>query len=242
MRKATLSLPAQLYLVIVAGLALIALLVFWRANNQAGSPIALLLVAAAGSLSHVFPLEGRNHETYHATLPFVIVAAALFTTPELAVFIILIHLAEQLRTNRRWYIQAFNASGYFLAAALAGLMYRIAWHQLGTPVIGQMEAALTAGCTFVIVNRVLVAVVLWLARGLSPSQSGLFRPEMLAVDLIIIWVSGPMLALVELAGPLAVLITAGPLFLARPALTYLLQPEASARRRADARIRRSDAA
>lgn len=242
MRKPSLSLPAQLYLVIVAGLALIALLVFWRATDQAGSPIALLLVAAAGTLSHVFPLEGRNHETYHATLPFVVVAAALFTTPELAVFIVLIHLAEQLRTKRRWYIQVFNASGYFLAAALAGLMYRIAWHQLGTPVLGQMEAAMTAGCTFVIVNRVLVAVVLWLARGLSPSQSGLFRPEMLAVDLIIIWVSGPMLALIELAGPLAVLITAGPLFLARPALTYLLQPEAPARRRAPARIRRSDAA
>jgi hypothetical protein len=242
MRKQGLAPLTLLYLVVVAGLALLALLVLWHANHQAGSPIALLLVALGGALSHVFPLEGRNHETYHATLPFVIVAAALFTTPELAAFIVMIHLAEQLRTHRRWYIQVFNTSGYFLAAALAGVMYRVAWHQLGTPVIGQMEAALTAGCTFVIVNRVLVAVVLWLARGVSPSQSGLFRPEMLAVDLIIIWVSGPMLALIALAGPAAVLIAAGPLFLARPALTYLLQPEAPARRRSTAHIRRSDAA
>jgi hypothetical protein len=105
-----------------------------------------------------------------------------------------------------------------------------------------LEAALTAGCTFVIVNRVLVAGVLWLARGLSPSQSGLFRPEMLAVDLIIIWVSGPMLALIALVGPAAVLVSAGPLFLARPALTYLLQTGAPARRRAAARVRRSNAA
>lgn len=241
MRKSALSLLAQLYLVSVAALAVIAAIVFWGAGHQSGSPIALLLIAAAGALSHVFPLEGRNHEAYHATLPFVIVAAALYTTPELAVFILLIHLAEHLRTHRRWYIQAFNASGYFLAAVLAGLMYRIAWHQLGTPVIGQLEAALTAGCTFVIVNRVLVAVVLWLARGLSPARSGLFRPELLAVDLIIIWVSGPMLALIALVGPAAVLVTAGPLFLARPALTYMLAAGAPARRRVPARVRRSDA-
>jgi len=222
MPKRTLTPLAQLYLVSVAGLAVIAAFVFWRSGQQSGSPIALLLIVAAGALFHVFPVEGRNHEAYHATLPFVIVAAALFTTPALAMFIVLIHLAEELRTRRRWYIQTFNASGYFVAAVLAGVMYRVAWHQLGTPVLGQLEAALTAGCTFVIINRVLVATVLWLARGLSPARSGLFRPEMLAVDLIIIWVSGPMLVLIAMAGPIGVLATAGPLFLARPALSYLL--------------------
>ncbi len=241
MRRHTLPPLAQLYLVGVAVAAVIAALVFWRSGQQSGSPIALLLVAAAGTLSHVFPIEGRHHEAYHATLPFVVVAAALFTTPELAAFIILIHAAEQLRTRRRWYIQVFNATGYFVAAALAGLMYRVAWHQLGTPGLGQLEAALTAGCTFVIVNRVLVAVVLWVARGLSPARSGLFRPELLAVDLIIIWVSGPMLALIAMAGPVAVLVAAGPLFLARPTLSSLLEAGAPARRRALARVRRSDA-
>jgi hypothetical protein len=75
-RKRQLSLLAQLYLVSVAGLAVIAALVLWRASRQSGSPVALLLVAAAGAISHAFPIEGRNHETYHATLPFVIVAAA----------------------------------------------------------------------------------------------------------------------------------------------------------------------
>jgi hypothetical protein len=238
MRKSDLSRLARLYLVSVAGLAVIAAIVLWRAGQQSGSPFALLLVVAAGALSHAFPLEGRNHEAYHATLPFVIVAAALFTTPELAIFIVLIHLAEQLRTHRRWYIQVFNTTGYFLAAALAGLMYRVAMHQLGTPVIGQMEAALTAGCTFVIVNRVLVAGVLWLARGLSPARSGLFRPELLAVDLIIIWVSAPILALIAVAGPMAVLVTVGPLFLVRPALASLLEAGSPPRRRALARARR----
>jgi hypothetical protein len=237
-RKRELSPLAQLYLVGVAVLAVIAALILWRASRQSGSPVALLLVAAAGTISHAFPIEGRNHETYHATLPFVIVAAALFTTPELAVFIVMIHLAEQLRAHRRWYIQVFNTTGYFLAAGLAGVMYRVATHQLGTPVIGQMEAALTAGCTFVIVNRVLVAGVLWLARGLPPARSGLFRPELLAVDLIIIWVSAPILALIAVAGPVAVLVTAGPLFLVRPALAFLLETGSAPRRRALARARR----
>lgn len=241
MRKRTLAPLAQLYLASVAALAVIAALVFWRTGPQTGSLIALLLVAAGGTVSHVFPIEGRHHEAYHATLPFVVVAAALFTTPELVAFIVLIHAAEQLRTRRLWYIQVFNASGYFLAAALAGAMYRVAWHQLGTPVLGQLEAALTAGCTFVVVNRVLVAIVIWVARGLSPARSGLFRPELLAIDLIIIWVSGPMLALIAMVGPAAVVVTAGPLFLARPALSYLLEAGAPRGRRALASVRRTDA-
>ncbi len=85
------------------------------------------------------------------------------------------------------------------------------------------------------VNRLLVAGVLWLARGLSPARSGLFRPELLATDLIIIWVAAPMLMLALLTGFWTLALTAGPLFLARPALSYLLSGPVGYLRPAEAR-------
>jgi hypothetical protein len=64
--------------------------------------------------------------------------------------------------------------------------------------------------------------VLWVARGLSPLTSGLFQPELLAADLVIAWVAGPMMIVALDAGPWTMLITAGPLLLARAALPSLI--------------------
>jgi hypothetical protein len=64
--------------------------------------------------------------------------------------------------------------------------------------------------------------VLWLGRGLSPLASGLFQPELLGADLITVWIAGPMLVLTLEAGPWMILATAGPLLLARLALSAML--------------------
>jgi hypothetical protein len=81
---------------------------------------------------------------------------------------------------------------------------------------------MAAGCTFIVLNRVLLAGALWTARGLSPARSGLFSAELLAADLVIIWISGPMLVLSAQAGAWMVLVTAGPLCLARPTLAAIV--------------------
>jgi len=86
-----------------------------------------------------------------------------------------------------------------------------------------LTAALAAACSFILLNRLLLAIALWLARGLSPVASGLFQPELFAADLVIAWIAGPMLVLALLAGTWTALLTAGPLLLARPALSALLR-------------------
>ena len=72
-----------------------------------------------------------------------------------------------------------------------------------------------------------LSAALWLARRLSPLASGLFQPELLAADLVIAWVAGPMLVVALEAGAWTVLVTAGPLLLARPALSALLGRQAA---------------
>ena len=225
MSRNHLSTGACIYLGAVTLTAVAAGVLLWSASNPAASLAEFLLITLLGMVAHSFPVQASRHQAYQATLPFIVVAAASFDTIQLLAFIALIHAAEQVRVRRTWYIQLFNVGDYFLAACLTAIVFHAAIRLLTPGLLASTEAALAAGCTFVLLNRALLAGILWLARNLPPSRSGLFRPELLAVDLIITWVSAPMLVLTLVAGPWMTLITAGPLFLARPALAYLLSDD-----------------
>lgn len=184
--------------------------------------MSLLVVSALGAIAHAYPIQGFRHQAYQVTLPFIVLAAATFSGPELVAFIVVIHLVEQLRLRRPLYIQWFNTCDYFLSAALALAIYHRAIALMPEGALGEVTAALAAACVFILINRLLLSVALWLARGLSPLASGLFQPELLGADLVIAWIGAPMLVLAIQAGIWTVLVTAGPLLLARPALSALL--------------------
>ncbi|HEY8678208.1 MAG TPA: hypothetical protein VIN39_06195 [Candidatus Dormibacteraeota bacterium] len=222
MRTAVLSRAAALYIGVTGLTALAVAALFWRSDVPAAALPTFVLVTVLGMVAHAFPIRAARHQAYQVTLPFIIIAAALFTMPQLVAFIVLIHLAEQARTRRPLYIVAFNLSDYFLSAAVATAFYHRAIILMPAGALGQVEAALAAGCAFIMLNRVLLMGVLWLARGLSPSRCGLFKPELLAADLVIIWIAAPMLVLTTQAGPWMAVVTAGPLCLMRPALVSLL--------------------
>jgi len=188
-----------------------------------GAPLwTFVILTALGMLAHAFPIQGSRHQAYQVTLPFIITAAALFSAAQLVAFVVLIHLAEQARLRRPLHIQWFNLCNYFLSAAMAAAFFHRAIALLPEGAIGQVAAAMAAGCTFIVLNRLILAGALWLARGLSLAASGLLLPRLLAADLIIAWMAGPMLVLTLLAGPWMVLVTAGPLLLARTALSVLV--------------------
>src|SRR5437879_2886838 len=183
---------------------------------------ALAYIAGASIVAIAVAVIRWHSEIDGNVVLFGVIAAATFSTPELVAFIVLIHLAEQVRLRRRLYIQWFNVCDYYLSAAAAAAVYQRAAQLLPDDAFGYLAAALSAGCAFVLLNRVLLAGALWFARGLSPRASGLFQSELLAADLIITWIAGPMLLLTLQTGPWTVLVTAGPLLLARPALSTLL--------------------
>ena len=222
MKLGRVSSAAWAYIAGVSAAAVLSAIILWRAGGPAASLPSFVVLTGLAALAHAYPIQGFRHQAYQVTLPFIVIAAAILNAPQLVAFIVLIHLAEQARLRRRIYIQWFNASDYFLSAAMAGALYHRAMLLLPDGALGQVTAALAAGCTFVLLNRVLLAGALWLARGLSPLASGLFEPELLAADLIIAWIAGPMLVLALELGPWMILVTAGPLLLARPALTVLL--------------------
>jgi hypothetical protein len=210
----------------IACASIASLLVAWlllRWPLPAASLVTFVVIAALGCLAHAYPIQGFRHQAYQVTLPLIVLAAACFNGVELVAFIVAIHVAEQARIRRPFYIQWFNGCNYFLSAALALVLFHRALALLPSGAVGELSAALAAACSFILLNRVLLAGALWLARGLSPLASGLFQPELLAADLVIAWVAGPMLVLALQMGSWTALVTAGPLLLARPALSALLR-------------------
>ena len=234
MKGGRLSGPALAYIAGASIVAIAVAVIRWHSEID-GNVVLFGVIAGLGMLAHAYPVQGFRHQAYQVTLPFIVIAAATFSTPELVAFIVLIHLAEQVRLRRRLYIQWFNVCDYYLSAAAAAAVYQRAAQLLPDDAFGYLAAALSAGCAFVLLNRVLLAGALWFARGLSPRASGLFQSELLAADLIITWIAGPMLLLTLQDGPWTVLVTAGPLLLARPALSALLARRQTPERPAAAR-------
>lgn len=209
----------------IAGASLGALVsagLLWSMGAPAAGAGTVVVVTALAAVAHAFPIQGFRHQAYQVTLPFIVIGAAVFSAPQLVAFIILIHVAEQVRLRRRLYIQWFNTCDYLMSAAIAAVLYHRSVVLLPEGALGQLIGAVAAACSFVLVNRLLLAGVLWIARGLSPVASGLFQPELLAADLVIAWIAGPMLVVALEAGPWTLLFTAGPLLLARPALSSLI--------------------
>jgi hypothetical protein len=218
-----LSLAARAYIIGISLAAALSAIALSRSPLAASGVAAFLIITGLGAFAHAYPIQGFRHQAYQVTLPFIVLAAALFSGYELLAFIVVIHVAEQLRLRRPLHIQWFNVANYFLSAALAAISYHRTDALLEAGALGHLTAALAAACSFILVNRLLLAGILWLARGLSLLKSGLFEPELLAADLVIAWVAAPMLVVAVEAGSWTVLVTAGPLLLARPALSALLR-------------------
>src|SRR5438270_3157619 len=105
----------------LAALAVALLVVRWSLSSPDWTGV--VVVMALGALAHAYPVRGFRHQAYQVTLPFIILAAAMFSAVELIAFIAVIHIAEQVRVRRRLYIQWFNASDYLASAAVAGIIY-----------------------------------------------------------------------------------------------------------------------
>src|SRR3989442_4842181 len=219
MNRGRLSAAAVAYIAGLSGAAVVGTFALSRVGGSGALVWTFVILTGLGQAAQAFPIQGSLHQASQVTFRFIITAAALFSAGQLVAFVVLIHLAEQARLRRPLHIQWFNLCNYFLSAAMAAAFFHRAIALLPEGAIGQVVAAMTAGCTFVVLNRLILDGALWLARGLSLAASGLLLPRLVAADLIIAWMAGPMLALTLQAGAWMVLVTARPLLLARTALT-----------------------
>jgi diguanylate cyclase (GGDEF)-like protein len=211
---------ARAFFASVLGLAVatsgIALVAPAHLTNEQWQLFALLLIGAG--VAHYFVVHTPSNQIFHVGLAFT-VAGALVLPPRLIVLMCVVqHLSDWAKERYPWYIQAFNISNYALGALAAHEATRLT----GTSVTASEPIALlagVAGCVaFVAVNHVLLARMLWLARGRSVGESGLFGVASLASDFVLALV-GLTLAILWELDPWAVPIVLPALFLIQRALT-----------------------
>src|SRR3954447_573467 len=188
-RESGLPARAAVYLgvVVAATIAAAAPLVPRIDSGTHGWP-AVLVLATCAALAQIFVVPTTRAQSYHTSTAFLI-AGALLLPPELVILMgIAQHVPEWLRHRYPWYIQSFNICNYTLDGLAAWGVARLVIG--GGPVSSESGARVAlaglAPClVFVGLNHVLMAGMLFLARGHRPKDTGLFSAPMLATELVL---------------------------------------------------------
>jgi diguanylate cyclase (GGDEF)-like protein/putative nucleotidyltransferase with HDIG domain len=149
---------------------------------------AFLILSTCAAIAQLFVVRTTRDQSYHTSTAFLI-AGALLLPPELVVLMgVVQHIPEWLKHRYAWYIQTFNIANYTLDGLAAWGVARLvlgntsAWTDLG---LRAALAGLAASIVFVVLNHVLMAGMLYLARGHRPSETELFSPAMLSTELVL---------------------------------------------------------
>jgi PAS domain S-box-containing protein len=199
-RTLPLPLGGRLYYAAVAAAALSAgAAAFSGPGAPTSSWLSFVVLAVSAATAQVFIVRtGRSHG-FHTAIVFV-TAGALLLPPQLVVLMVVVqHVPEWIKERYPAYIQTFNIFNFALAAlaawAVADVAAPSALHGGDARAAG---AGVAAGVALVLVNHVLLAPMLRLARGVSLKNSGLLSLESLWSDIVLAGL-GVALAMVWLA-------------------------------------------
>jgi diguanylate cyclase (GGDEF)-like protein len=197
------------FLLGVTGLATL-LAVPWRPGPIGHADWLLFAaLAACASATQLAVVQMPAHQAYYSTAVFFLAAAVLLPPSLVALIVLIAHLPEWARYRYPWYIQTFNIANYACAAGGAALLLRAV---LGTghdftgrlPMLALVGAG--AAALFVVVNHMLLAHMLRLARGKSYGESGLFSPASLSTELVLALLGVGVAAVWTLAPPIVPLV------------------------------------
>jgi diguanylate cyclase (GGDEF)-like protein/putative nucleotidyltransferase with HDIG domain len=188
-RRPGLPLGARLYFVavLVATLAAAVPLVS-RVDAHTHRWTAFVVLSVCAALAQLFVVRTTRDQSYHTSVAFLI-AGALLLPPELVVLMgVVQHIPEWLRHRYAWYIQSFNICNFTLDGLAA---WGVAWLIMGYAPqwanhgLSSAVAGLVACVVFVALNHVLMAAMLYLARGHRPAETGLFSVPMLSTEFVL---------------------------------------------------------
>lgn len=214
--------PAVLFLGAVVGAAVAAAgaTATAAAWNVRWSDFAIVLVG--GAVAQFFATHTHANQVFHTGLAFT-VAAALLLPPQLVVVVAVAqHLPEWARQRYPWFIQSFNIANVVLSGlaawGLAAELRREGYRLGAAPTASGVLLAVTAAAVFVLVNHVLLARMLGLARGHDLAATGLFAPDGLVADLALGGI-GIMLVFALLVEPTLAAVAVLPLILIQRAVS-----------------------
>src|SRR5919199_4022197 len=142
---------------------------------------AFAAATVAASVGQLYVIRAPRNQVFHSAVVFVVAAATLLPPALLLLMCVAQHLPDWVKHRYPWYIQSFNICNYALnGVAAAAIVSQLGGADPASPRF--IAFAVVAAVVFVLGQRVLLATMLWLARGLSLRDSRLFAPQSLSVD------------------------------------------------------------
>jgi diguanylate cyclase (GGDEF)-like protein len=185
--------------------------VLTRGGLVVDASVVLLCVAwvAVGALA--YPVPAAAHTMSPSSI--VAVAAVLLVSPRAAILVACVGQAiwGLLISRQEWFRRAFNVANMTLSTAAAGgaAMAVSSFASDSRSGVGLLLVGLAAAATFCVVNDMLLAVVVGLARTIDARDSQLFAPRtfvasvalaLLGVAVASLWETNPWL-LATMAAP-----------------------------------------
>jgi PAS domain S-box-containing protein len=188
----------------------------WRGNW-----LTFAILASCAATAQLFTVRTGRDQGFHTAVAFL-VAAALLLPPALVVLVALVqHVPEWVKDRYRWYIPSFNICNFTLSTLCAyGVARLVLSTEAAGPDLRWALAAFAAVLSLVVLNHLLLATMLRLARGHTFRDSGLFWASSLCKD-VVVGCLGVVLAFVWTANPSLVPIVVAPLVLSHNSFSVL---------------------
>src|SRR5438105_1937113 len=148
---------------------------------------AFVVFASCAAVAQLFTVQTPRNHGFQTTNVFLIPAVLLLPAPLVALIAIVQHVPEWLNSRKAWYVQSFNIANYTLDGLAAWAVAHGIEHSglIGSTHAREALAGAAAALTFVLLNHVLLAVMLNLARSYSLRETELFTFDGLSTELIL---------------------------------------------------------
>jgi diguanylate cyclase (GGDEF)-like protein/putative nucleotidyltransferase with HDIG domain len=148
---------------------------------------AFVVFASCAAVAQLFTVQTPRNHGFQTTNVFLIPAVLLLPAPLVALIAIVQHVPEWLSSRKTWYVQSFNIANYTLDGLAAWAVVHAIERSglIGSPSARDALAGAGAAITFVLLNHVLLAVMLNLARSYSLRETELFTFDGLSTELIL---------------------------------------------------------
>ena len=156
-------------------------------HASGGQWAAFAVLSSCAAVAQLFTVQTPRNHGFQTTNVFLIPAILLLPAPLVALLALVQHVPEWLNARKAWYVQSFNIANYTLNALAA---YAVAHAVERSGLIASTQArdalaGVAAAVVFVVLNHLLLAIMLNLARGYSLLETGLFSFDGLSTDLVL---------------------------------------------------------
>src|SRR4051812_16476084 len=187
-------------LVVVAAAAIVSVPFHVRPASHTDWLLFVVLTMSAGA-AQLLPVQTPAFQAYYTTTVFFVAGALLLPPQLLALMIVFAHLPEWARYRYPWYIQTFNVAKWIVASLTVTFICGTAIERgdVSTDLqrLALVGAAAAGAC--VIVDHILLAQMLRLARGKAYRETGLFSFGSLSTEIVLAILGVGLAAVWELA-------------------------------------------